>query len=99
MFDKTAISARTNRQIGGRAPSKYLAAVEKAADIEHGRMNEILASHCITPELLRADRFWNFYAARAETLTPDVQSGTLTPRGPVKGAGHWLEAPPSPVRY
>ena len=76
VINKTAISARTNRQIGGRAPSKYLAAVEKAADIEHGRMNEILASHCITPEFLRADRFWSFYAARAETLLQRIEGAT-----------------------
>ena len=40
IINKTAISARTNRQIGGRAPSKYLPAIEKIANIEswaHGR--------------------------------------------------------------
>ena len=49
IINKTAISARTNRQIGGRAPSKYLPAVEKAADIDSARMDAILASHCIAP--------------------------------------------------
>ena len=34
VINKTAISARTNRQIGGKAPSKYLPAVEKAAGVE-----------------------------------------------------------------
>ena len=76
VINKTAISARTNRQIGGRAPSKYLPAVEKAADIEPGRMDDILASHCITPEFLRADRFWNFYSARAETLLQRIERAT-----------------------
>ena len=76
VINKTAISARTNRQIGGRAPSKYLPAVEKAADIEPGRMDEILASHCIAPEHLRTDRFWDFYAARAETLLQRIEGAT-----------------------
>ena len=76
IINKTAISARTNRQIGGRAPSKYLPAVEKAADIEPVRMDQILASHCITPEFLRADRFWRFYAARAETLLQRIEGAT-----------------------
>ena len=50
--------------------------MQKAADIEPGRMDEILASHCIAPEILRADRFWNFYAARAETLLQHIEGAT-----------------------
>lgn len=76
VINKTAISARTNRQIGGKAPSKYLPAVEKAAEIDAARMDEILTSHCIAPELLRADRFWEFYAARAETLLQRIEAAT-----------------------
>ena len=76
VINKTAISAPTNRQIGGKAPSKYLPAVEKSADVEPGRMDEILASHCIAPELLRVDKFWEFYAARAETLLQRIESAT-----------------------
>ena len=76
VINKTAISARTNRQIGGRAPSKYLPAVERAAEIEPGRMDEILASHCIAPEHLRTDDFWNFYAARAEMLLRRIEMAT-----------------------
>jgi hypothetical protein len=56
VINKTPISARTNRQIGGRAPSKYLSAVEKAAGVSRERMDEILHSHCIAPELLPAAR-------------------------------------------
>ena len=76
VINKTAISARTNRQIGGKAPSKYLPAVEKTAGVEPRRMDEILGSHRIAPALLRADRFWEFYAARAETLLQRIESAT-----------------------
>ena len=76
VINKTAISARTNRHIGGHAPSKYLPAIERAADIEPGRLDEILASHCIAPRHLRADRFWEFYAARAEALLQRVEAAT-----------------------
>jgi hypothetical protein len=76
VINKTAISARTNRQIGGRAPSGYLPAVEKAAGIDAARMDEILASYCIAPESLRADRFWDFYAARAEALLARIEAAT-----------------------
>jgi len=76
VINKTAISARTNRQIGGKAPSKYLPAVEKAAGVAPGRMDEILGSHCISPALLRTDQFWEFYAARAETLLQRIEAAT-----------------------
>lgn len=76
VINKTALAARTNRQIGGRAPSKYLPAVEKAAGVTVERMDEILRSHCIAPADLRADRFWEFYAARAEALLQRIEAAT-----------------------
>ncbi len=76
MINKTALSARTNRQIGGRAPSKYLPAIEKAAGVGAARMDEILRSHCVVPEHLRADRFWDFYAMRAEELLQQIEAAT-----------------------
>lgn len=76
VINKTALSARTNRQIGGRAPSKYLPAIEKSAGIALVGMNEILHSHCIAPDPLRADRFWEFYAARAEELLQRIEAAT-----------------------
>ena len=39
-------------------------------------MDEILGSHCIAPELLRTDKFWEFYAARAEALLQRIESAT-----------------------
>jgi hypothetical protein len=76
VINKTALAARTNRQIGGRAPSKYLPAVEKAAGVGAERMDDILRSHCIAPADLRADRFWEFYAARAEALLRRIEAAT-----------------------
>jgi hypothetical protein len=76
VINKTAISARTNRQIGGRAPSKYLASVEKTAGVDSKRMDDILSSHCISPDFLRTNRFWEFFAARAETLLQRIEAAT-----------------------
>jgi len=76
VINKTPLAARTNRQIGGRAPSKYLPAVEKAAGIDPAGMDEILTSHCIAPEHLRADDFWAFLAARAEALLQRIETAT-----------------------
>ena len=76
VINKTPLSARTNRQIGGRAPSKYLPAVERAAGIDSNRMNDILRSHCIEPEDLRGDRFWDFFAQRANALLNRIETAT-----------------------
>jgi hypothetical protein len=76
VINKTALAARTNRQIGGRAPSKYMPAIEKAAGVDARRMDEILRSHCIAPGELRTDRFWEFYAARAEALLQRIEAAT-----------------------
>ncbi len=76
VVNKTALAARTNRQIGGRAPSKYLPAIEKAAGVGAAKMDEILGSHCIAPEHLRADRFWEFFPARAEALLQRIETAT-----------------------
>jgi hypothetical protein len=76
VINKTALAARTNRQIGGRAPSAYLPAIESSAGIDRARMDEILRSHCIEPALLRADNFWDFFAARAEALLQRIEAAT-----------------------
>ncbi|MBC7284642.1 DUF262 domain-containing protein [Hoeflea sp.] len=84
VINKTALAARTNRQIGGRAPSKYLPAIEKAAGIDAARMDEIVRSHAIEPAQLRADDFWGFFAARAEALLKRIETATgkTIPREP-----------------
>ena len=76
VINKTALAARTNRQIGGKAPSKYLPAIERAAGVGTERMDEILGSHCIAPGEIRADRFWEFFAARAEALLQRIEVAT-----------------------
>jgi hypothetical protein len=105
VINKTALAARTNRQIGGRAPSEYLPAIENDSGIDRARMDEILRSHCIEPALLRADDFWGFFAARAEALLQriEVATGKTIPREPARfqagaevetydeGPGEWEE--------
>lgn len=39
-------------------------------------MDDILSSHCITPNLVRKDQFWEFYADRAETLLQRIEMAT-----------------------
>lgn len=68
IVNKTAITGRTNRTIGGAAPSKYLAAVESKAQIPAAQLDAILATHLIDSELLREDDFDAFFVSRRELL-------------------------------
>ena len=67
IINKTAISARTNQQIGGRAPSEYLPRVEEA-EIDEGETDKRLVAHRISADALRADDFWGFFEAHKEAL-------------------------------
>jgi len=68
IINKTAISSRTNRMIGGNAPSLYLPAIAKSAGISEERMDELLRSHAIAPHYLRADDYDGFERAREQAL-------------------------------
>ena len=73
IINKTAISARTNQQIGGQAPSEYLPRVEEEAEIDEGEMDKRLAAHLISADALRADDFLGFFEARKEALFRVIQ--------------------------
>lgn len=73
IVNKTAISARTNRMIGGNAPSAYLPRIERNADITSPRMDEILTTHVIDPSHLRSDDFEAFFAARTQALLDRIE--------------------------
>lgn len=66
--NKTAISAKTNRTIGGRAPSRYLGIIERNAQIFPAALDDILDSHLISATALRADDFDAFFEHRREQL-------------------------------
>lgn len=75
IVNKTAISYKANRMIGGSAPSKYLAQIQGHAQVklDDAAMEAILKSHVINPALLRADSFQQFYAARKAALLAIVE--------------------------
>lgn len=68
IVNKTAISYKTNRSIGGRAPSKYLPIVESRAGITPSQLDERVSRHEVDPALLRADDFPSFFDARQVAL-------------------------------
>lgn len=73
IVNKTPISAKTNRIIGGNAPSVYLNKIQKNADISVERMDEILSSHAIEASYLRTDDFSGFFKAREEALLSKIE--------------------------
>jgi len=70
IVNKTAISYKANRMIGGRAPSQYLTQIQTHAQVQlnDSDMDAILRSHVIDAAYLRADSFDAFYTARKASL-------------------------------
>ncbi|OFZ65785.1 MAG: hypothetical protein A2V79_08125 [Betaproteobacteria bacterium RBG_16_56_24] len=70
IVNKTPISYKANRMIGGDAPSHYLQRLQqhKQVLLDDAHMNTILESHLIPAEALRTDDFATFYQARKQAL-------------------------------
>ncbi len=70
IVNKTAISYKANRMIGGKAPSGYLQQIQTHAQVKlpDPAMDDILRTHLIDPASLRADQFEAFYQARKAAL-------------------------------
>jgi hypothetical protein len=79
VINKTAIDARTNKRIGGLAPSKYLKRIESAAHIDSNELDSILQSHDIDPVALRQDDFPSFFNKRFERLLKQIQEAMGKP--------------------
>ncbi|WP_315788708.1 GmrSD restriction endonuclease domain-containing protein [Fischerella sp. JS2] len=73
VVNKTPLSSRTNKIIGGNAPSIYLSRLQKEAGISEERMDEILRSHIIDPVALRTDNFEAFFQARQKALLNRIE--------------------------
>lgn len=98
IINKTPLSYKTNRTIGGSAPSNYLQSLEKGNNketppIEPAQLNQYLSSHCINPELLRADNFNAFMEDRQKQLLALIEQamGKTAYMGDVQEEGITLE--------
>lgn len=79
VVNKTPLSARTNRTIGGNAPSIYLERLQKSAEIPPERMDTILRSHLIEPDAIRSDDFDAFFATRQNALLDRIEKAMGKP--------------------
>lgn len=68
IVNKSPLTARTNRLIGGNAPSEYLSSLERNHGVTGEQLDDNLRSHVLDPALLRHDRFEDFFRTRSEWL-------------------------------
>ena len=75
ILNKTPISYRANRKLGGEAPSCYLPRIqgEQQVTLNDSEMDELLASHALAPDLLRKDAFDDFVEDRRGRLSRLVE--------------------------
>ena len=72
IINKTPLTARTNRVMGGRAPSEYLHRLANSADVDGATIDRHLSSHLAGPEYMRKDDFDAFFAHRQKALLDKI---------------------------
>lgn len=73
IVNKTPLIARTNREIGGVAPSKYLPKIMKDEQIDGAELRKRVESHLIDYDALSADDFDTFFLDRAKRLLDTIE--------------------------
>jgi hypothetical protein len=80
VVNKTPLGYRTNRTIGGDAPSLYLGRLERGTatvpPIRSSDLDSYLASHLVDSTLLRQNQFLAFFEARAAALLELIETAT-----------------------
>ena len=75
-MNKTPISASSNREIGGVAPSTYLGKLEKKGSVLESDLDGYVETHWIDHTLLRNNEFQNFIIERAKKLLGAIEVAT-----------------------
>ena len=76
IINKTPLSARTNKIIGGKAPSVYLQSLVQQTGIKEDRIDQILTSHVIDMDAIKSDDFQTFFSKRREALLQRIENAT-----------------------
>ena len=76
VVNKTPLSYGTNREIGGVAPSEYLAKIERKGQVNSQVLDGYLASHWIDSASCRHDDFERFFIKRAMRLLAAIEEAT-----------------------
>ena len=75
-MNKTPISASSNREIGGVAPSVYLGKLEKKGSVMPSDLDGYVETHWIDHDLLRNNEFQDFIIDRAKKLLCAIEQAT-----------------------
>ena len=88
ILNKTPISYKANRKLGGQAPSRYLPRIqaEKQVALDDEQMDQLVGSHALSPSLLRRDAFDDFLEDRRQRLSRLVERAMGKPVIQVAGA-------------
>ncbi len=75
ILNKTPISYRANRKIGGQAPSKYLQQLQtsEVVKLDDAGMDELLRTHALDPGFLRADDYEGFIESRRGLVLAKIE--------------------------
>ncbi len=79
IVNKTALSAPTNRFLGGDAPSTYLNRLQERQKLGPEQIDTLLHTHFIDPARLRADDLPGMMVARAAALAAEIAHATGRP--------------------
>ncbi len=72
IVNKTPLTARTNRMIGGRAPSDYLRGLAERDGVTEAAEEANLTSHLVEPDTMRQDDFEAFFETRQRALLEQI---------------------------
>lgn len=76
ILNKTPISASSNREIGGVAPSVYLEKLERKGSVSAKDLDSFVETHLIDASLLRSNSFEEFIVDRAKKLLDAIETAT-----------------------
>jgi hypothetical protein len=76
IVNKTPISASSNREIGGVAPSVYLGKLEKKGSVLPSDLDGYVETHWIDHTMLRNNEFQSFIVDRAKKLLIAIEQAT-----------------------
>lgn len=79
IVNKSPLSARTNRVIGGHAPSEYLRRLANSAQTTAGQVDANVITHFADPALMRVDDFEGFFETRRRQLLEQISAAMGKP--------------------
>lgn len=79
VINKTPIYARTNKIIGGTAPSKYIERIEKKHNVKPSDLDIFMSSHLIDVTAIRTDNFETYIKKRANSIYDLIEKVTGKP--------------------